>query len=93
MSMTDEGFRPLAFGGLTSEEFFARADEFTSSDDMLLSPGLMKDYPDQWVAAYKGKIVGTSACLGELMARLRTAEIPLGHTAIRYIEKNGMAAA
>jgi hypothetical protein len=67
--------------------------EFRLSDDLLLSSAHMGQYSDNFVAAYKGQVVGVSPSLTSLIDQLNREAIPLRTVAIRFIEKGGMASA
>ena len=66
---------------------------FAKSDDLLLSPDDMLPYSESWVAAFEGRVVVTAQHLASLMEQLDALSIPRGEAAVRYIEKDGMAAA
>lgn len=76
----------------TSVEFAQRRHEFLISDNLLLSPDLMAEYSDHWVAAQGGKVRAAHKSLDALLDVLKDLDIPLVATAIRFIEKDGMAA-
>ena len=76
----------------TFDEISHSAEEFARSDALLLSPDLTRPYAGCWVAAYQGKIVVASDDLTTLTSQLMTNKIPMATVAIRFIEKDGIAA-
>jgi hypothetical protein len=76
----------------TFDEISRSLQEFAVSDKMLRSPHLMRPYTGKWVAAYQGKVIVVSDDLVAVQSRLRVDKIPLATVAIRFIEKDGIAA-
>jgi hypothetical protein len=76
--------------GLPSLETAFRA--FEEADRLLLSPQKMQPYGGNWVAAFNGDIIADPDLIS-LQNRLREKGISLGFVAIRFIEKDGQAAA
>jgi hypothetical protein len=93
MSAARSGRRQHGSHGPTPGEIERAIEEFARSDDLLLSPDRMREYAGKWVAAFEGDIVAAEADLDSVLVRLRDRSIPLGMTAIRFIEQDGMAAA
>jgi len=89
MSAGEERRRPGSNEALEMERAF---HAFESADRLLLSPTNMRPYSGKWVAAFNGDILADTD-LNSLVARLREKSIPLAWVAIRFIEKDGMAAA
>lgn len=43
-----------------------------------------KDYPDQYVAVYKGQIVATHKKLEKLLAMMDDKDVPANHAVVRF---------
>jgi hypothetical protein len=66
--------------------------DFLMSDRLLLSPQDMREYSNRWVAIYRSEVKAVDENYDDLMKRLLGLGLPLGSVAIRFIEKDGMAA-
>lgn len=75
----------------TPDEVTQAVHEFEHSDRLLLSPARMLPYSEKWVAVCRGDIMVDSD-LHSLVSQLRGRGLPLGLVAIRFIEKDGVAA-
>ena len=82
----------LARPNRTHQEISRSLDEFAKSDEVLLSPALMCRYSGNWVAVFRGRIVAVAPELDIIRDKIHREKIPLGTVAIRFIEKEGMAA-
>jgi len=67
--------------------------DFGTSDDVLLSPRQMQQYANNWVAVHHAQVVAVTSTLPAMREHLRTDGIPITEVAIRFIEKDGLAAA
>jgi hypothetical protein len=76
----------------TTKEVATAMPMFEEADRLLLSPGRMRPYSGMWVAAVNGDILADTD-LQSLTNQLRERGVSLHMVAIRFIEKDGMAAA
>ena len=76
----------------TSAELAQSRHDFLVSDRLLLSQSDMRQYANQWVASYGGRVEAADEDLNNLIRQLRERNLPVERTAIRFIEKDGMAA-
>jgi hypothetical protein len=92
--MADDGVddRQLSPGRFSFRELAQSRHDFLISDRLLLTPEQMVKYSDHWVAAYNGEVKVFDESYDRLMGRLGAIGLPLGSVAIRFIEKDGMAA-
>ena len=65
-------------------QHFRKAAQALSSDH----PRLMDQYPNQWVAVYRGKVAAHGLTLDSVLKKMKRKKIPQGRTIVRYIEKN-----
>lgn len=65
---------------------------FEEADRTLLCSQKMRPYAGKWVAAFNGDLIADHD-LVVLQNRVRERGAPLGFVAIRFIEKDGQAAA
>jgi hypothetical protein len=80
--------RPRSFADISKS-----LRDFGASDDTLLSPGQMQQYASNWVAVHGAQVVAVASTLPAIREQLRTDGIPIAEAAIRFIEKDGLAAA
>ncbi|MDE2838367.1 MAG: DUF5678 domain-containing protein [Chloroflexota bacterium] len=68
------------------EELDAHFRQFCIDSDYLNSiwPQVKKDYPDQYVAVYKGEIVATHKKLKRLLAIMNEKDVPPNYAAVRF---------
>lgn len=92
MSAMMKGSRRQNSAEKSPQQIIQAIHQFSEADDLLLSPDRMREYSGKWVAAYKGDILADTD-LNSLMAQLQMRDIPLGLVPIRFIEKDGTAAA
>lgn len=71
------------------EELDAHFRQFCIDSDYLNSiwAQVKKDYPDQYVAVYKGQIVATHKNLKKLLAMMDDKDVPANHAAVRFAAK------
>ena len=75
------------------EEISKSLQDFGESDDLLLSPDLMRPHANNWVAVCGAQVVAVAPTLPDIRDQLRREGIPLARVAIRFIEKDGLATA
>ena len=63
---------------------FRKAAQALSSDH----PRLIAQYPNQWVAVYRGKVAAHGPTLDSVLGKMKRRKIPQGRTIVRYLEKN-----
>jgi|SRR5439155_15399623 len=63
---------------------FRKAAQALSSDH----PRLIDEYPNQWVAVYRGKVAAHGPTLDAVLGKMKRKAIPQARTIVRYIEKN-----
>jgi hypothetical protein len=76
----------------TFDEISRALQEFAQSDDLLPSPDRMREFSDSWVAVCKGNVLAVAKDLNVVRDQLHREGLPLGTVAIRFIEKDGIAA-
>jgi len=77
----------------TFDEISRSLQEFAQSDDMLLTPDLMRRYSGNWVAVYQGRVLAVSKELNAIREQLDREGVTSSTVAIRFIGEGGMAAA
>jgi hypothetical protein len=75
------------------DEISRSLKDFEASDNMLLSPSLMRPHANNWVAVHGTRIAAVASTLSDVRDQLRREGIPLTEVAIRFIEKDGLATA
>jgi len=68
------------------------AAELNASQDFIEShrKKLVQEYPDQWIAVYKQKIIGVNKELRTLVYKIRTSDVPLAHVALEHLRSEEM---
>jgi len=51
-------------------------------------PRLIEEYPNQWVAVYRGKVAAHAETFNAVLAKMKRKKIPPGRAIVRFIEKN-----
>ncbi len=74
------------------DEISKSLKDFEVSDNMALNPEVMRSHTNNWVAVHGGRIAAVASTLSDIKDQLDREGIPLTEVAIRYIEKNGIAA-
>jgi len=83
MTTTGEQRVLEALGDIT--EAYRRLRNYRDTASALASNNLRAQYPDQWVAAYGGDVVGHSEDLSRLLRSLSDRGIPRRDTVVCYI--------
>ena len=64
--------------------------QFCKDSDYLSSiwTQVRRDYPDQYVAVYEGRIVAADGTLRGVLKRMDSEGVPKNHTVLRFASKN-----
>ena len=72
------------------EDDIASMEQFTRDTNLLMDEWerLLGEFPNQWVAAYQGKIVAHSRSFDAVLKKLRQKGIPSQDTPIEFMDPN-----
>jgi hypothetical protein len=88
-AMTAKGSTVRRSDDYSLREYAARLDQFNRDSTLMANSWdrLSTEAPDQWVAAYAGKIIGPVASEKELIRALSRRRIPTNWTVIEQLTR------